>query len=66
VHFDKTISLVAQGQRLEYKEIEKRPKKNKQPEKKARKISLYKPRQNHPWLSPGLRCESDISKKLKR
>ena len=66
VHFDKTISLVAQGQRLEYKEIEKRPKKDRQPEKKARKITLYKPRRNHPWLTPGRQPESDTSKKFKR
>lgn len=65
VNFDKTIILTVRGHRLGYKEIEKRPKKSSEP-KKARKIALFKPRKNHPWRSPGLSPESDISKKLKR
>ena len=68
VNFDKTIILTARGHRLDYKEIEKRPKQEKEP-KKARKLSFYKPPLNHPWRSNFFRVlgvESDISKKFKR
>ena len=57
VNFDKTIVLTARGQRLDYKEIEKRPKQEKEP-KRSRTLSFYKPPLSHPWyndLSPELR-----------
>jgi len=50
VSFDKTIVLTARGHRLNYKEIEKRPKKEKQPEG-VRKLYILKPSANHPWRS---------------
>jgi hypothetical protein len=68
VNFDKTIILTARGHRLDYKEIEKRPKQEKE-SKKAKRLSFYKPPRNHPWRGnffQALDMESDISKKFKR
>ncbi len=68
VNFDKTIVLTARGHRLDYKEIEKRPKQEKKPER-VRKLFIHKPPANHPWRSypsQSFGTESDISKKLKR
>lgn len=68
VNFDKTIILTARGHKLDYTEIEKRPKQEKE-SKKARLLSFYKPPLNHPWRSNSFSnflTESDISKKFKR
>jgi len=68
VSFDKTIVLTARGHRLNYKEIEKRPKQEKKPER-VRKLYIHKPSANHPWRSyssQSFGTESDISKKFKR
>lgn len=68
VHFDGTISLTAQGQRLDYKEFEKRPKKEKEP-RQERKMSTYKPPMKHPWRqyskTTGV-VKGDISIELKK
>lgn len=65
-NFDKTIVLMHKGQRLEYREIEKRPAKEPAASTE-RKVSnvIRKPSKNHPWFNGIHAKKSDISKKLK-
>jgi hypothetical protein len=62
-NFDKTIVLMHKGQRLDYREIEKRP--DKAPVERKVSNNPKRPPRNHPWFNGLYAKKSDISKKLK-
>lgn len=62
-HLDGTISLRAQGKKLDYKEIVKMPHVEKHHQIKPIENKLYRPPHNHPWKNPGI---WDTSNELKK
>ena len=64
VAFDGTITLKAQGKRLDYKEIVKPVSAGKKQPERIRQNKLYIPPRNHPWRNAGQIW--DTSKELKR